>query len=64
MENSFGEALVSAVKKTAKRKVPSLATMEKWMANGIAKALDGCSVEPDGKCAHGKPSWLLVLGYI
>lgn len=47
-----------------KVKRPSLATMERWMSNGLAKATDGCEVEPDGVCPHGKQSWLLVLGYI
>ena len=46
------------------KKIPSLATMEKWMSNGVAKATDGCRVEPDGTCSHGKPSWLLQLGLI
>ena len=46
------------------RKRPSIKTMEKWMENGVAKATDGCRVEPDGHCPHGKPSWLLELGLI
>lgn len=45
-------------------KVPSLKTLEKWSDSGIAKATDGCKVEPDGKCQHGHPSWLLKLGLI
>lgn len=45
-------------------KPPSIATMERWLANGVAKALDGCRVEPDGHCEHGKPSWLLQMGII
>ena len=45
-------------------KQPSMATLEKWAENGVAKATDGCKVEPDGKCQHGKESWLLVLGFI
>ena len=45
-------------------KAPSLTTMERWMSNGIAKATDGCRVEPDGHCPHGKPSWLIELGLI
>jgi hypothetical protein len=28
------------------------------------EATDGCWVEPDGHCEHGKPSWLLALGLI
>ena len=50
--------------KTRKGKRPSIATMERWMDKGIAKATDGCEVEPDGTCPHGKPSWLLVLHLI
>jgi len=49
-------------KATGKR--PCLATMEKWLDNGAAKATDGCRVEPDGVCPHGHQSWLLRLGMI
>lgn len=56
----FSKASVTA----AASKPPSIKTMEKWMDTGIAKATDGCKVEPDGYCSHGKPSWLLVLGLI
>jgi hypothetical protein len=31
---------------------------------GRLRALDGYWVEPDGTCEHGKPSWLLVLGFV
>jgi len=47
-----------------KPKVPSMATLQRWMFDGVAKATDGCEVEPDGHCEHGKPSWLLKLGVI
>lgn len=43
---------------------PSLPTLERWSDNGVAKALDGCRVEPDGTCPHGAPSWMLVIGVI
>ena len=43
---------------------PSLTTLNKWSYDGIARAVDGCRVEPDGTCEHGAPSWLLALGYI
>jgi hypothetical protein len=46
------------------RKQPSIRTMEHWVMDGVAKATDGCRVEPDGHCQHDKPSWLLELGYI
>lgn len=48
----------------ATRKRPSVATLERYVSNGIAKATDGCSVEPDGECMHGHSSWLMRLGYI
>ena len=46
------------------RKTPSEKTMEKWYNDGGCKALDGCWVEPDGRCPHGHDSWLLALGWI
>lgn len=46
------------------RKAPSIRTMEKWSYDGIARAMDGCKVEPDGKCPHDTPSWMMVLGII
>jgi hypothetical protein len=27
----------------------------------MAACIEGCEVEPDGWCPHGKPSWLIVL---
>ena len=53
---------VPAPKKATKP--PSIATMQRWMMDGVAKATDGCRVEPDGRCEHGKPSWLLKMGLI
>lgn len=46
------------------KKPPSIGTLERWVCDGIAKATDGCKVEPDGTCPHGCKSWLIVLGYI
>ena len=43
---------------------PSVRVMEKWVMDGVARATDGCKVEPDGKCKHGHSSWLLALGII
>lgn len=48
----------------AARRKPTLKTMERWVNTGIARATDGCRVEPEGTCPHGHPSWLLKLGYI
>lgn len=50
-----------AVKITAP---PSPKTMERWMDEGVAKALDGCRVEPDGRCPHGMPSWIMEVGMV
>ena len=43
-------------------KQPSLKAMERWLMDGVARATDGCRVEPDGECPHGAKSWLIVLG--
>ena len=43
---------------------PDLETLEVWMNDGRAEATDGCPVEPDGTCPHGKQSWLLVMRLI
>jgi hypothetical protein len=43
---------------------PDIATLMEWMDEGVCEATDGCIVEPDGVCPHGKKSWLLVLGLI
>lgn len=45
-------------------KQPSFATLQRWSNDGVAKATDGCTVEPDGHCPHGKPSWVLKAGLI
>jgi hypothetical protein len=45
-------------------KPPSIRQMEKWMDSGVAKAVDGSRVEPDGFSPKGAPSWLLALGMI
>ena len=44
--------------------VPGIKTLEDWSYNSGCEAIDGCWVEPDGICEHGKPSWLLALGMI
>ena len=43
---------------------PSIEQLEEWLAEGGCEATDGCWVEPDGTCPHGRPSWLLRLGLV
>lgn len=40
--------------------------LERIVYDSIAPALckEGCEVEPDGRCEHGCPSILIVLGMI
>ena len=47
-----------------KRPQPSPQTMTKWICDGVARATDGCRIEPDGSCQHGYPSWFIYLGVI
>lgn len=65
----IGESLTPAARRKyglgpKRTKQPSIPTMRKWMFSGIARATDGCKVEPDGECQHGKRSWLIELGVI
>jgi len=43
---------------------PDIMTLMQWYDAGQAQATDGCRVELDGHCPHGKPSWFIVLGLI
>lgn len=43
---------------------PSETALRRWADRGIAQAVDGCSVDIDGRCPHGSPSWLIALGLI
>jgi len=43
---------------------PTVEQLEAWLAYGGCEATDGCFVETDGTCPHGKPSWLIVMGLI
>lgn len=47
-----------------KLEAPDVDQLQGWMDEGGCEATDGCWVEPDGICEHGKQSWLLVLGMI
>jgi hypothetical protein len=42
----------------------SIGTLSRIMNNGVGKAYDGCTVEPDGSCPHGYSSPLILLGMI
>jgi hypothetical protein len=44
--------------------VPDYMDMLDMLMEGECEATDGCTVEPDGECEHGHPSWLLVEGSI
>lgn len=37
---------------------------EAMVFDDLAEATDRCTVEPDGICADGYPSWLVYLGLI
>lgn len=43
---------------------PDQTTLMEWDDEGGCEALDGCWVEPDGRCEHGFVSWLRWKGYI
>ena len=43
---------------------PDMETLEDWLMDSGCEATDGCWVEHDGHCPHGKPSWFLKLGLI
>lgn len=45
-------------------RAPSVATMEKWSSDGVAKSIGGKKVEPDGYDENGLPSWFIILGLI
>ena len=45
-------------------KQPTIEQLMAWESDGGCEATDGCWVELDGKCEHGKPSWLLAMGMI
>ena len=43
---------------------PSMEEIESFVFGDVCLATDGCTVEPDGVCPHGHPSWLIALGMI
>jgi len=46
------------------KSLPSMKTLERWQFDSVCEAVDGCTVEPDGTCPHGTPSWLRALRLI
>lgn len=46
------------------KSIPSAAKLEAWALDSVCEAVDGSTVEPDGKTFDGCPSWLLVFGAI
>ena len=50
--------------KPEKLQPPDVETLMEWEEEGGCEATDGCWVEPDGTCPHGRKSWLLELGLI
>ena len=45
---------------------PSMAEIMESADDGTCEAVcpEGCIVETDGTCEHGRPSWMLLLGLI
>jgi hypothetical protein len=44
--------------------VPDEEQIAFWVIDSVCEATDGCTVEPDGVCPHGYPSWLVHLRLI
>lgn len=42
--------------------MPTMSDVRRWTFDSVCEALDGCTVEPDGRCPHGAPSYLIALG--
>jgi len=64
VSDSQGNSLFKTRSYSAFWKAPSIATMEKWTNDGVAKTVSGHRTEPDGYGPDGSPSWLLALGLI
>lgn len=43
---------------------PDEEQLTEWTYDSVCDATDGCTVEPDGVCPHGHPSWLIHFGLI
>lgn len=60
--NTLGEDWYSSA--VASLDAPDLATLMRWLDDGVCEATDGCLVKPDSCCEHGHPSWLVALGLL
>lgn len=49
---------------TPEAEEPNIDMVAAWIIDGVAESTDGCTVEPDGVCEHGYPSWLLYWGFL
>lgn len=45
-------------------KLPTMATMERWSNDGVARTYTGQRTEPDGTGSDGSVSWLVAYGLI
>ena len=61
--NEFGGVTAEGYPDPIERE-PHLEDFEAWTNDSICEATDGCTVEPDGECEHGYPSWLLYAGLV
>lgn len=57
-------AYVTSDGRAGSAEVPTVDQLDRWSTDSVCEALDGCTVEHDGVCEHGLPSWLLALGYV
>ena len=44
--------------------MPTMSDVTRWSFDSVCEALDGCTVEGDGHCPHGAPSYLIALGLV
>lgn len=46
--------------------LPPLDVLEEWAFDSVCEAACDCgaTIEHDGRCEHGRPSWLAALGVI
>ena len=64
LQGAFDDDLQGAFDDDLLGDVPSMETLADWDNDGGCEATDGCWVEVDGHCPHGRPSWALVMGLV